>query len=110
LSIIAQPFFNREQGVSSDPDGARLAWRWFIQRRRSIIARLRLALDSDVWHFFPLGKKGAYEIYERFVTPLWCTFGLTHPIHEHDLHKQLPPVGMSRYRIASKQKGVASVE
>lgn len=29
------------QGVSSDPDGARLAWRWFIQRRRSIIARLK---------------------------------------------------------------------
>jgi len=30
------------QGVSSaDPDGARLAWRWFIQRRRAIIARLK---------------------------------------------------------------------
>lgn len=69
LSIIVQPFFNREQGVSLDPDGARLAWRWFIQRRRSIIARLRLALDSDVWHVFPLGKKGAYDIYEPPSTP-----------------------------------------
>eukprot|EP00913_Durusdinium_trenchii_P030952 g28990.t1 len=30
------------QGVSqADPDGAQLAWRWFIQRRRSIMARLK---------------------------------------------------------------------
>ena len=30
------------QAVSAaDPDGARLAWRWFIQRRRVIVARLK---------------------------------------------------------------------
>ena len=35
------------KGVSSaDPDGARLAWRWFIQRRRAIIARLKLSNDE----------------------------------------------------------------
>ena len=35
------------EGVSSaDPDGARLAWRWFIQRRRAIIARLKLSNDE----------------------------------------------------------------
>ena len=30
------------QAVSgADPDGARLAWRWFIQRRRVLLARLK---------------------------------------------------------------------